>query len=73
MTTTINKDYGHLAHDSEDSIRASLNARAIRSGVDLASDEDADRHKPHDYRTGATGLEPATSGVTAPSRSSIWL
>jgi hypothetical protein len=27
---TIDKHYGHLAHDSEDSIRALLNARAKR-------------------------------------------
>jgi len=37
---TIDKHYGHLAYDSEDSIRAPLNARAKRSGVDLASDEE---------------------------------
>jgi integrase len=38
---TIDEHYGHLAHDSEDSIRALLNARAKRSGVDLASDEES--------------------------------
>ena len=38
---TIDKHYGHLAHDSEDSIRAVLNARAKSSGVDLASDEES--------------------------------
>jgi hypothetical protein len=32
---TIDKHYGHLAHDSEDAIRALLDAR---SGVDVASD-----------------------------------
>ena len=37
---TIDNHYGHLAHDSEDSIHALLNARAKRSGVDLASDEE---------------------------------
>jgi hypothetical protein len=36
----IDQHYGHLAHDSEDSIRALLNARARRSRVDLASDEE---------------------------------
>ena len=32
----IDRTYGHLATDSEDSIRARLDARAARSGVDLA-------------------------------------
>jgi integrase len=35
---TIDKTYGHLAHDSEAAIRARLEARADRSGVDWASD-----------------------------------
>jgi integrase len=33
----IDRTYGHLACDSEASIRARLNARSARSGVDLAS------------------------------------
>jgi len=37
---TIDKHYGHLAHDSEDAIRALLDARAGRSGVEMASDEE---------------------------------
>ena len=35
----IDRTYGHLAHDSEDAIRAVLNATRPRSGVDAASDE----------------------------------
>ena len=35
----IDGTYGHLATDAEDSIRARLDARAARSGVDLASNE----------------------------------
>jgi hypothetical protein len=38
---TIDKTYGHLAHDSEDKIRALLNARTRRSGVGLASGPEA--------------------------------
>lgn len=38
---TIDKHYGHLAHDAEDSIRALLDARAERSGVYLASEPEA--------------------------------
>ena len=38
----IDRTYGHLARDSEDAIRARLDARAGRSGVDLASDADRD-------------------------------
>ena len=34
----IDRHYGHLARDSEDSIRARLDARSNRSGVFLASD-----------------------------------
>ena len=34
----IDRHYGHLARDSEDSIRARLDARSNRSGVYLASD-----------------------------------
>jgi integrase len=37
---TIDKHYGHLAHDSEDSIHAILNATSRRSGVVVASDGD---------------------------------
>ena len=43
MGTSIADDrphYGHLARDSEDSIRARLDARSDRSGVYLASDAD---------------------------------
>jgi len=36
----IDRHYGHLARDSEDSIRARLDARSERSGVYLASDRD---------------------------------
>jgi len=39
----IDQHYGHLAHDSEDSIRARLDARTARNGVQLASSEDGDR------------------------------
>jgi integrase len=39
----IDRTYGHLARDSEDAIRARLDARADRSGVDLASDATAER------------------------------
>jgi integrase len=36
---TIDRTYGHFARDSEDAIRARLEARANRSGVFLASGE----------------------------------
>ena len=36
---TIDKHYGHLAHDSEEAIGALLDARSRRSGVDVASDD----------------------------------
>lgn len=36
----IDRHYGHLARDSEDSIRTRLNARSNRSGVYLASEGD---------------------------------
>ena len=36
----IDTHYGHLARDSEDSIRARLDARSDRSGVYLASDSE---------------------------------
>ena len=36
----IDHHYGHLARDSEDSIRARLDARSTHSGVYLASDAD---------------------------------
>jgi hypothetical protein len=32
----IDKTYGHMAHDSEAAIRARLEARGARSGVDVA-------------------------------------
>jgi integrase len=35
----IDRTYGHYARDSEASIRARLDARADRSGVDVASGE----------------------------------
>lgn len=35
---TIDKHYGHLARDSEERLRAALDARADRSGVYLASE-----------------------------------
>jgi hypothetical protein len=35
----IDRTYGHLARDSEDSIRARLDARAERSAVELALDD----------------------------------
>jgi integrase len=38
----IDRTYGHLARDSEDAIRARLNARAGRSGVFLASGDEPD-------------------------------
>ena len=38
-TTTIDRTYGHLAEDSEDAIRARLEARGGRSGVEVASAE----------------------------------
>jgi integrase len=34
---TIDRTYGHLARDSEQAIRARLDARARRSGVEVAS------------------------------------
>jgi integrase len=41
----IDRTYGHLARDSEESIRARLDARADRSGAEVASggEGDADR------------------------------
>ncbi len=36
----IDRTYGHLARDSEQAIRARLDARAGRSGVDVASGAD---------------------------------
>jgi len=35
---TIDKHYGHLARDSEQPIRARLDARAGRTGVEVASE-----------------------------------
>jgi integrase len=40
--TMIDRVYGHLAHDSEGAILARLNARAARSGDELASDAERD-------------------------------
>lgn len=34
----IDRTYGHLARDSEDAIRARLDARSGRDGVEMASD-----------------------------------
>ena len=36
----IDRTYGHLARDAEESIRARLDARAAQPGVDLASGGD---------------------------------
>ena len=36
---TIDKHYGHLARDSEQSIRERLDARTDRSGDETATDE----------------------------------
>jgi integrase len=38
----IDRTYGHLARDSEDSIRARLDSRVDRSGVEVASDADGE-------------------------------
>ncbi len=38
----IDRTYGHLARDSEDSIRARLDARADRAGVEVASGGEGD-------------------------------
>lgn len=37
---TIDRHYGHLARDSEQAIRARLDARAARTGVEVASEPD---------------------------------
>jgi hypothetical protein len=34
----IDRTYGHLARDSDDAIRARLNARAARSGDEMATE-----------------------------------
>ena len=61
----IDRTYGHLAVDSEDVIRARLNARSGQMGVRWASEpERVNARNRGVCRTGATGLEPATSGVT---------
>jgi integrase len=36
----VDRTYGHLASDSEQAIRARLDARSARSGVVVASDAD---------------------------------
>jgi hypothetical protein len=38
----IDRTYGHLARDSEDSIRLRLEARADRSGVEVVSGGESD-------------------------------
>ncbi len=38
----IDERYGHLARDSNEAIRARLDARTRRSGVEMASPGDAD-------------------------------
>ena len=38
----IDRTYGHLARDSEDSIRGRLEARTHRSGADVASGGESD-------------------------------
>jgi integrase len=40
----IDRTYGHLARDSEDSIRARLDARSDRSGVEVASEVEDGEH-----------------------------
>jgi hypothetical protein len=37
----IDRTYGHLARDSEEAIRARLNARAERVGVEVASEAES--------------------------------
>jgi integrase len=39
---TVDKHYGHLARDPEDAIRAGLESRSKRSGIDQASADEAD-------------------------------
>ena len=67
----IDRTYGHLARDSEDAIRARLDARARNLASTWRRSERRDRRLGRESRigksierTGATGLEPATSGVT---------
>ena len=38
----IDRTYGHLARDSEESFRALLDARAERSGAQVASESESD-------------------------------
>ena len=38
----IDKTYGHLARDSEESLRLRLEARAARAGDELATREEAE-------------------------------
>jgi hypothetical protein len=38
----IDRTYGHLARDSEDMIRARLDARSARDGVEMASEPERD-------------------------------
>ena len=66
----IDRTYGHLARDSEAAIRARLDARAGRSGVDLASEPWAGSGNGKENRRLAAvskmeraGIEPATSGL----------
>jgi hypothetical protein len=39
----IDRTYGHLARDSEETIRGRLDARSERSGDEMASGVDGDR------------------------------
>ena len=66
----IDETYGHLTRDSEETIRARLDARSNswrfsgRGGSDSRTTEGAQSASEGIELTGATGLEPATSGVT---------
>ena len=67
----IDRTYGHLARDSEDSIRARLDTRFERRGVDWASDAEwklsGAGRKPCNHAglrpMERTGIEPVTSGL----------
>jgi hypothetical protein len=67
----IDRHDGHLARDSEQAIRARLDARSDRSGVEMASEEigDASRLGRDPAWIAAsrvmerTGIEPVTSGL----------
>jgi hypothetical protein len=73
----IDRRYGHLARDSEASIRARLEARSGRFGVDQASaggDDSGGLTKNRPYagssRMERTGIEPVTSGLQSSTRPS---